>query len=68
MTFVTLKTLGLDCELDVVVEADTGASITLFKTKLIGYIPWIDLDSTIMHVKGFDSSVQRCNAMAKIEL
>ena len=65
---VTLKALGPDCDLDFVVEADTGASVTLFSSKLIEDMPWINLESTDMHVKGFNSSIRRCKTMAKIEL
>ena len=65
---VTLKALGPDCDLDVVVEADTGAKVTLFSSKVIEDMPWINLESTDMHVKGFDSSIRRCKAVAQIEL
>ena len=65
-----LKALGTESDVDVLVEADTGANLTVFSAQTMEDMSGLnlDLEHTDMHVKGFDSSKTRCRAMAKVRL
>ena len=67
---VMLKALGTESDVDVLVEADTGANLTVFSAQTMEDMSGLnlDLEHTDMHVKGFDSSKTRCRAMAKVRL
>ena len=62
---VNLNIMGPKGAVEVVAEADTGATITVFKGGMLEDLPWMRLEKANVHIRGNDGNSKPCYAKAK---
>ena len=50
------------------VEADTGANITVFKAESLQEMAWVELEQTEMQIQGYSGIAENCVGKAKVTL
>ena len=63
---VELDALGPGRTIQIEVEADTGATITVVKAEMLGDMDWLDLEPTNVHIKGYSGIVEPCIGKATV--
>ena len=62
---VNFNILGPDGAVEVKAEADTGATITVFKAEMYGEFTWMDLEQSNVHIRGYDGNSKPCCGKAR---
>ena len=65
---VELNVLGPDTSVQIEVEADTGANITMAKAKILQELKWVKLEPTNVHIRGYSGVAKPCLGKAEINL
>ena len=65
---VQLTALVPNNSIELEVEADTGANITVAKAEILEEMDWIEMEPTNVHIKGYSGIAEPCVCKAKVNL
>ena len=65
---VEISAIGPEKYHPIMVEADTGANITVFKAELLQEMAWAELEQTEMQIQGYSGIAENCAGKAMITL
>ena len=51
---------GLDKDVPIQLEADTGANITVMKAEPLEELDWVEIEDTNMHIQGYNGIAEPC--------
>ena len=57
---VVLDVIGPRKPVQIEIEADTGANITVLKLDTIQDLTWVEMQPTNVHIKGYDGLAKAC--------
>ena len=60
--------VGPEKSVEIEVQADTGSDVTVFNSKVMEHLDWMQLENTNVQLKAFDGRARRCLGAAVLQL